>query len=118
MRIYVICPVRKCGDDERARVFKYVMHLEADGHSVFFPHRDLNQDDRTGVEICNEERAAMRGADEVHIWWDVESFGSHFDLGMAFALEKPLVLVNDPHDTNEKSYLKVIRAHAHESLPR
>lgn len=53
----------------------------------------------------------MKEADEVHIIWDVNSKGSHFDLGMAFALGKPIHLIEALQpDTEGKSYLKVIQA--------
>jgi hypothetical protein len=51
----------------------------------------------------------MRNADEVHVFWDVESFGSHFDLGMAYALNKRIVpLSRKRSDTPEKSYWKAV----------
>jgi hypothetical protein len=55
-------------------------------------------------------RKAMLESNEVHIFWDRESTGSHFDFGMAFALGKKIKLVKlFGADTNGKSYLKVIK---------
>lgn len=110
MKIYMICPVRNSSSSERGKVTRYVEKLESEGHEVFFPHRDIEQDDPTeGVMICTLEARAMRKAEVVHIWWNAKSIGSHFDLGMALVLNKPLVLANDPQDSFGKSYLKVIR---------
>jgi hypothetical protein len=48
-------------------------------------------------------------ADEVHVFWDAESFGSHFDLGMAYALGKRIVPVScERPDTPGKSYWKAV----------
>jgi hypothetical protein len=86
----------------------YVASLEAEGHSVHNPVRDVYQGDPTGYNICVEHLDSMRAADEVHVIWDVESKGSHFDLGMAFALGKPTNVVTLVHPDGEgKSYAKV-----------
>ena len=110
MKIYIICPVRNSSSSEQGEVARYVEKLESEGHDVFFPHRDVEQDDPTeGVMICTVEAKAMKKAEAVHIWWNSKSTGGHFDLGMAFVLKKPLVLVNAPQDSFGKSYLKVIK---------
>jgi len=52
----------------------------------------------------------MQTADEVHVFWDVKSSGSHFDLGMAYALGVKIVPVSCEHpDGAEKSYWKVMQ---------
>lgn len=71
--------------------------------------RDAPQDCPTGQQICEVHLAAMRAADEVHVIWDVDSKGSHFDLGMAYALGKPIVGVETLQpDTPGKSYWKAV----------
>jgi len=107
MNIYLICLVRDATFDAS----EIVGTLEAAGHNVHFPPRDVNQNDPIGLDICNAHLKAMRMADEVCIVWDKNSKGSHFDLGMAFALERPvrLIKVVQP-DIDGKSYLKVICA--------
>jgi len=52
----------------------------------------------------------MAQADEVHVHWNPESKGSHFDFGMAFALHKPIHLINMPEKTLHKSYGNVLGA--------
>ncbi len=106
--IYVICPVRNGTPGD---VSAYVSGLEKDGIIVHFPPRDAPQDDPTGETICSIHLAALRKADEVHVFWDVNSRGSHFDLGMAYALRKPLIMIKSYQaDGSGKSYEKVIRA--------
>jgi len=64
-----------------------------------------------GIDICNAHAKAMRECDAVGIVWDVDSKGSHFDLGMAFILSKPVTLLKALQpDVGGKSYLKVIKA--------
>jgi hypothetical protein len=106
MNAYVICPVRNGTPED---VVHYVEQLEAAGNSVHFPPRDAPQDDPTGTKICEAHLSALLGADEVHIFWDVNSKGSHFDLGMAYALRKPMRIVHlYQEDGPGKSYVKVI----------
>lgn len=108
MRIYIICSVRD-GTDEA--VFHYVEVLRAQGHEVHFPPDSVDQNDPVGTAICGAHYLAMQAADEVHIFWDVRSYGSHFDLGMAFALGKKFVPVKALQPDGEgKSYWKVINA--------
>lgn len=113
MKIYVICPVRNADPAVLEGVAEHVRSCEARGHDVHYPPRDVAQDCPTGVSICEAHRSAMLAADEVHLFWDVQSKGSHFDLGMAYALSKKLVPVSCfGGDTPGKSYWKVACASA------
>ena len=109
MKVYLICPVRCADPAVLERCAAYVESLERDGHTVHYPPRDVDQGDTTGLGICDAHLRAMEAADEVHVAWDVESKGSHFDLGMAFALRKDIRRVFTVHaDTPGKSYWKVM----------
>ena len=111
MNIYIICPVRKRNEDRLKVMRKYAHQLRNDGHQVHFPPDDAPQDDPTGALICAIHLAAMQTADEVHVFWDAESYGSHFDLGMAYALRKTIVPVScEKEDVPEKSYWKAVIA--------
>ena len=106
MRIFLICPVRKIvssfWDDE---IEAQVMHLQNEGHTVYYPARDTNQG-RSARCICQDNRRAMEKADVVYVAWDGESQGVLFDLGMAFAMGKPLAVLTGmmPNMTPGKSF--------------
>lgn len=106
MKICIICSVRNGTPED---VYNYVSRMETEGHNVYFPPRDTPQDDPTGVNICLRMCQQIRLADEVHIFYNKDSQGVHFDMGCAFALGKKWKLINDPPDGKEKSYVKVIR---------
>jgi hypothetical protein len=108
MKIYVICSVRNGTPPE---VKAYVEKMRAEGHTVYFPTEDAPQDDPTGCLICFTHLAHMKEADRIDAFWDVTSFGSHFDLGMTYALGKPVLIVKlyQP-DTDGKSYVKVMES--------
>jgi len=106
MKITIICSVRAGTPDE---VYNYVAELERNGHQVYFPPRDTPQDDITGLNICLRMCHQIRLADEIHIFYNKDSQGVHFDMGCAFAMGKKWKLVNSPPDNNEKSYIKVIK---------
>lgn len=106
MRVTIICSVRKGTPNWLSH---YVWELEKDGHNVYFPPRDTPQEDSTGLNICLRMCQQIRLADEVHICYDSDSQGIHFDMGIAFALGKKWKLINDPTDDNNKSYIKVIK---------
>jgi len=108
MNIYILCPVRN-GVPIEAR--EYAEEMKGAGHAVHFPPDDAPQDDPTGNAICFTHLKAMRECDSVHVFWDVNSKGSHFDLGMAYALGKHVLIVKlyQP-DTEGKSYVKVMES--------
>ena len=110
MKIYFITPVRNASPELLEAVQAYVKDLEQSGDEVHFPPRDVDQNDPTGFVICQHHLAAMKLADKVVVYWDATSTGSHFDLGMAFALGKPVELVHlcQP-DGPGKSYIKVMQ---------
>jgi len=109
MHIYLICPVRNCPEEVSRFADDYVRRLEADGATVHYPPRDVDQtDDGIGLTISQAHRVAMKACDEVHVIWDPRSLGSHFDFGMAFMLqawrEVPIVLASPVERTPGKSY--------------
>lgn len=87
MKIYIISSVRNATDRERAGLEAYTDWLEDQNHEVHLPHRDTNQQ-ASGLDICFENAAAISMADEIHIFYNEDSIGSHFDLGMVFALDQ------------------------------
>ena len=109
MKIYLIMPVRNVHNDVLRVANLHRESLETNGHEVHYPPRDAPQLCPTGRTICETHRAAMETCDEVHVIWDVSSKGSHFDLGMAYALRKPIVgiwCING--DPAGKSYWKAV----------
>ena len=94
MNVYIICAVRNADADRLKSIRDYTQQLRRAGHRGHFPPDDAPQDDPTGAAICATHLTAMHDADEVHVFWDAQSFGSHFDLGMAYALDKRIVAVS------------------------
>jgi len=109
MYIYLVCSVRDADEESKRIADEYVAKLEAEGHQVHHPPRDVDQDSETGLEIVEEHFEAMKKCDEVHFLWNPKSFGSHMDLGMAVGLGKKLVPVQIFGEDDEgKSYWKVM----------
>jgi len=118
MKIYLICPVRYCTEDELQFIVDYVECMENRGHQVFFPHRDAPQSDKIAIDIVRSEVQAISDADRVDIYWNASSKGSHFDFGVTFAYKKKIQLINKPKDEDRKSYLKVIKQVIEEGYKR
>ena len=108
--VFLICPVRGVTDEENELIKDYVDGLEGDGVNVYWPKRDTDQGDSTGLRICEDNRVAIEAADEVHVWFNPVSTGSIFDLGMTFALGKKVVLANPEmvEATEGKSFNNVV----------
>lgn len=108
--IFLICPVRNATESQKQRMEQYIKDLELAGAKVHYPARDTNQVDETGFRICSDNCDAVHWSDEVHIFWDKNSTGSLFDLGVAFAYKKPVKIVNidEIEKTDGKSFTNMI----------
>lgn len=104
--IFLICPVRDASDEINKLLEEYVDKMEKKGYRVHYPKYDTDQTDPTGgIRICEDNRRAIENADEIHLWYDPSSKGSQFDLGVAFALGKKIVLANkDVHPLPDECF--------------
>ena len=106
-KVFIICSVRNATKDYQTKLEKYVIKLEKCGHIVHLPHRDTNQNAK-GLDICKENAEAIFNADEVHIFYSKTSQGTHFDMGVAFALKKKIIVAeNEPYGEG-KSYPRML----------
>jgi len=103
---FLICPVRGHAPDETQSI---VDKLEAQGWQIHWPFRDTKQDDLTGYNICKSNRNAIEQAEMVFVIWDGKSQGCLFDLGMTFALNKSITIIQIPPITVGKSFQNMIR---------
>jgi hypothetical protein len=107
--IYIICPVRKISEEQKIEIAEYIEALINQGKEVH-SYLNVEQEDTTGFNIVMSHKEAMQKCNEVHIFWDSSSTGSHVDLGMALALDKKIKLIKSyREDTEGKSYFKVIK---------
>jgi nucleoside 2-deoxyribosyltransferase len=107
MKVFIICSVRQATDEIRQYLEDYTEFLEGFGMEVHLPHRDTDQT-ASVLEICTQNRTAIKAADEVHIIFNPDSFGSHFDLGMAFALGKKIRVIDNIEYGEGKSFARMI----------
>jgi len=113
VRVFLICPVRKIKEEEKAAIKEYVESLESKGYKVHWPLRDTDQNDPIGIRICTDNARAIIKAEEIHVWYNPTSSGSKFDLGMVFMFNllnpgrrKKIVIANplSVRKTNYKSF--------------
>lgn len=113
-KIFVICSVRGASDEYRDKLEHYVSQLEERGYKIHLPHRDTNQQAR-GFDICKQNMEAIKESDEVHIFYNHTSQGTHFDMGVAFALGKDIVIVENEEYGEGKSYPRMLHEWEEES---
>lgn len=75
------------------KALEYAKDLEAQGHETFVPLRDTKQVKTTEHAILESNRVGMIWCDEAHVLWDLSSLGVIFDLGMAYALDRPIKII-------------------------
>lgn len=86
---------------------KLKLVLEAESHEVKIPAFDSNPSlDSLGV--CVNNLNIMKWCDCIYMIWDGRSNGTIFDMGMAFALNKPVRI----HYINDKTFQKVFESYA------
>jgi len=107
MNIFVICSVRHASEKDRLLLEYYVNDLELQGNKVHLPHRDTNQQ-ASGIEICLQNRKAIKKADEVHVFYSSKSEGTLFDLGVAFAMNKTIRVAKNIKYGSGKSFPRMI----------
>lgn len=117
--IFLICPVRNATEEQIKRMRDYISKVKANGDNIYYPNDDnaFEHTDDVGYIICDENRRALLQADEIHIFWDKTSSGSLFDLGMAFASNKKLIIVNaeELEITPHKSFSNMINEWSNKS---
>ncbi|MFA5715951.1 MAG: hypothetical protein WC998_09430 [Candidatus Paceibacterota bacterium] len=107
MNIFIICTVRNATEEYKTILEKYSEYLESCGNTVYLPHRDTNQK-ASGIDICSQNRFFMERCEEVHIFYSGKSQGTHFDLGMAFAMDKTIKIIDNEKYGEGKSFPRMI----------
>ena len=106
-KIFIICSVRDASKEYKDKLETYTEKLEKEGCVVHLPHRDTDQT-ASGLDICKQNACAIFNSDEVHIFYTKESQGTHFDMGVAFALNKKIVIIENEPLTEGKSYQRML----------
>ena len=113
MKIFIICSVRGADQFYRSKLENYARKLELEGNKVHLPHRDTNQK-ATGLEICMQNAKAIKDADEIHIFYNSKSQGTHFDMGVAFAFQKRIKVIENEEYGEGKSYPRMLDEWQHQ----
>ncbi len=94
-KIFLICPVRNATNKQRKWIEDFVRDKYSEGYTIHAPHLHTRQTDLFGgYAICKQNAEAVASSQEIDIYYDQASTGSVFDLGVAYALHKPLRLLN------------------------
>ena len=107
MKVFIICTVRGASEEYKKKLEDYVESLENIGIQVHLPHRDTDQN-ASGYNICNQNVKAIASSDEVHIFYNPDSKGTHFDMGAAFAYGRKIVVIKTVEYGPEKSFARML----------
>lgn len=92
--MFFICPVRNASEKEKKFLDLYVQAFEDQGKIVHYPERDTNQSpyikgiNTGGYNICLQNAKAIAQSQTIAIYYNKQSVGSMFDLGVAYDLIK------------------------------
>ena len=94
-KVFLICPVRNATEEQRRWIENFVVEMYNNGYVVHAPHLHTRQTDMFGgYAICRQNAEAVATSKEIDIYYSQSSTGSVFDLGVAYALHKPLLMLN------------------------
>ena len=116
MKIFIICSVREADQEYKNKVMGYALELKLKGNDAYVPFVDTRQD-MSGLNICKSNKRAIKDADEVHIFYNSKSQGTHFDMGVAFALNKKIKIIENESFGEGKSYPRMINEWSDECNP-
>lgn len=116
---FLICPVRMADEQTKEKLFETVSNMEKDGMKIHYPARDTNQNDSYGYRICLDNANAISDAKNVFIYYNRNSVGSLFDLGVAYYFQmkypdRTIKVLNedqiqlDPNDFGDKIILSML----------
>lgn len=115
MKVFLICSVRNASNELLDDQLAYVQQLEAEGHKVHYPPRDTDQS-QAGFDICLCNARAIEAADEVHVYFNENSQGTLFDMGVAFGLHKPVRSVYPLNPGPGKSFARMLQEWEYKSI--
>ncbi len=95
-QIFLISPVRNASANQKEQIEAYKRICEENKYQIHTPHIDTVQTDMLGgYTICHQNAEEVAKSEAVHLYYDKNSMGSMFDLGVAYACNKPLILINE-----------------------
>jgi hypothetical protein len=98
MNIYLIC-----NDKDDHTIDLYREQLEEDGNTVYLANEILEFDG------ASANFKVMQESDRIDVFWNKDSLNGCFELGMAFALYKPMRLVCNWHGKrSSKVFVNII----------
>ena len=74
------------------KIEEHAGYLKEKGNEVCIPMFD-SEPNLNELGIFTHNRELIEKSDEVHVIWDCRSNGTIFDLGMCFALRKPIKII-------------------------
>ena len=92
--IYILSKVTGAPEGYSDKIVRYAEFLKSNGDSVYIPQLDTDQS-MSGFMKCRKNLEAIKDADEIHIFYNDDSPGSKLDIGMALALNKKIVIVEN-----------------------
>ena len=55
----MICPVRNASEEQKIEMHAYIKQAESQGHKIYYPARDTDQNDLVGYRICTDNKNAI-----------------------------------------------------------
>lgn len=110
-RVHIICPATGLTDEQSIRVTEHYNSLIEKNIDVYDPRVDDAKADNE-IELCQQHLASIKHPRNISIdvFWSKNSRISYFDLGLAFATNAQINLIEVfDNDNEDDSYLNILK---------
>lgn len=121
--VFIISP-KRLDEKSDSMLDSYIARLRENNHGIYSPVKDIEYAYPNVPEVDRYQLnvESIRRSNETHVWWDPKDGDCIFQLGAAFALNKPIHLINKDNirHTDYKSFDNVLLTldSMHESMYR
>jgi len=109
MKVFVIYPTKNCDSEMKKRIKVAIKRLEDSDMKVYTSIANIAQDGGCCWDTYSTVLSTMADVDVVCVAWNDKNQNVLFELGIAFALKKPIVLLPECFSASNKSLINMIK---------
>lgn len=102
-QIFIISPVRNMQAHIMAKLLQQKDYYSKLGYNVYIPYIDTDQT-VSELNICLKNIDEIKKSEFLLIYFEEDSIGSIYDIGVSMSLNKKIININEIQKTDSKSF--------------